>query len=1245
MTEEPRTELVEARELTDWDERDKFRHQDLADQLADLAVSAPTPANIALYGPWGSGKTGVGNLIKARLKQQEFKDAHPGCEKAEYVWFDAFKYAETPLRRHFLSQVADQLLGEKEAEDFRDRLYHSEVTSRINFEQLKNFRIVAAFVLILALGLFLAGLAAAAAAGIAVWTSGKGDPGFVDRALSYFSSAVGFSFAPAAVLGGLFALAGNTLPVTRTKDSPSSDEQFEAQFHDLLTEAGTERVVVFVDELDRCSPHQVVDVLDTIRTFLDVKGTVFIVAADQNVLERALTERVQQTTPSDPSNPYYSTGSAYLDKVFHYQTSLPPLLPGRITRYAVELVKGRPGLWSDPQIDVEWLISVLIPTHVRSPRRVKTLVNNYVLAYRLAQQRHAAGHLSTPPAARALELAKLVTLRTEFPRFARDLPLSRRLPELLLALADTPVMAKPSGVSDEVWAKAKVFTFGEEDVAVMLTDGDPHEDDDTDDSDDDELDEETTAAERSQHAAADTSAAMLQQLVYYLKKTQHIENPHRDLIFAEAQGNLFDLDESIAEDIEDAAVGARYDELVQTVDELEPGEQTNAVRFLAQQTREAAPGIEGQNLVEGLLAVAGSREPAVIDSCADEAIEAVNIHGNYGNLSGRSLPGALRLAIGTNRDGTDLVHHVIGHDSVLTNAELGNLILEFGDSLVAHADVVGRVAASRLIRAQTARETVRALHSLEHKDAILDKTDVPFGSRLQQASKADTDNPPDDPVEGRVRAAVLAIDAATDEALALEDRTILAFLVRVAYARDDQQYWLVASAHVSNLDDSDEGTLAKEAVLHRTSLMSVEAMREALAAIPDNFAADEHRREMTDQAAERLWSRREELGTGTYRDHDQQFVETLEHLARVSADGSAMERAELVDLIDEQLPEGSAVVPDVPSAAVEWSRLRRFAETGVLASDRVAALIGRRLRDALAYTPSAPQRPVPGDDAQQTILRWIRTVAQEASAAETASLIEAVQDCDWIPDANRQRISLLASADSHRLDPADVVCPFTTAEVQTLAAEHGAVVADAVSAWIDRFAKDADDLTAGLRHLHDHYKKVREGVHRFVEREDSDTLFAAAEREIQTSDEQGRPLNIALLEDLRFDRSDERAAADVLVAEFGRSGSRNPRRRELIEAWKVLGPQNDRVRRTLIEGITLPTLDSGGQEGFRIVFREMGLLADPPDGTKRNLKAALRKAAPAADEKRLEGEMARFRIIRKEKGGFLGLSEREVDED
>ena len=148
-------------------------------------------------------------------------------------------------------------------------------------------------------------------------------------------------------------------------------------------------------------------------------GCIFIVAADLQVLEQALRKKARQETPSDPSNPYYSTGSSYLDKIFQYQLSLPPLQSRQLTSFALDLVAGREGCWQRAE-NLPEVVSVLIASHVTSPRRVKVLLNSYAMTYRLAERRERDGLLAANLASRASEVAKLVCLRCEFPLFAAE---------------------------------------------------------------------------------------------------------------------------------------------------------------------------------------------------------------------------------------------------------------------------------------------------------------------------------------------------------------------------------------------------------------------------------------------------------------------------------------------------------------------------------------------------------------------------------------------------------------------------------------------------------------------------------------------------------------------------------------------------------------------------------------------------------------------------------------------------------
>jgi Cdc6-like AAA superfamily ATPase len=358
-------ELVDDRELDDI-ESDSFGHADFVRELARLVLATRMPANIALYGAWGSGKSSIARLLGKELPKEK--------EAVRFVIFDAWKYAETPLRRHFISQVASTL--EIKDDEFREGLYLEEQGRKVKFgkQQWADAARTTALVFLLPLA-----LALAIATGRARDAHGISWHGWWHSLSTGLLAAGGI----ASVLLGVVKFLADGFKVTTRKTAPSGDEEFERLFKQLVKRAETKRLVVFIDELDRCSPKQVVSVLETLKTFVSVDGCVFIVGADQQVLERALRERARQPTPEDVANPYYSSGSAYLDKVFQYQLSIPPMRSPALSRYALGLITGRPGVWKRVP-DLPELVSVLIPTHVVSPRRVKVLLNRFAIAYRLA---------------------------------------------------------------------------------------------------------------------------------------------------------------------------------------------------------------------------------------------------------------------------------------------------------------------------------------------------------------------------------------------------------------------------------------------------------------------------------------------------------------------------------------------------------------------------------------------------------------------------------------------------------------------------------------------------------------------------------------------------------------------------------------------------------------------------------------------------------------------------------------------
>lgn len=371
---------------------DRFRHADLVTELAALVCTVPTPANVALFAPWGSGKSGMGNLLATNLEDR------PGVR---FVRFDASKFGQAPLRRHFISQVA-KTLGKKNDEFSRD-LYRNVDERDVTFPGRELAGLIGVFTLTLVV--VIAALCAIALFVSAV-SSGGVKANWSRTVNDYLLPAL-----PVAAIGAIFIkMATGGIIVKSTRSAPSGEEEFERLFRKLVDRVNADRIVVFVDELDRCSPMEVASTLETIKTFLEVERCVFIVAADHQVLEQALRKKARQQTPTDPTNPYYSAGSSYLDKIFQYQYQLPPLKSRRLTDFALELVRDRDGVWQRVE-NLPEAVSVLIPTHVTSPRRVKVLLNSFALTYRLAERRAREGVLDSHLPARAGEMAKLVCLR------------------------------------------------------------------------------------------------------------------------------------------------------------------------------------------------------------------------------------------------------------------------------------------------------------------------------------------------------------------------------------------------------------------------------------------------------------------------------------------------------------------------------------------------------------------------------------------------------------------------------------------------------------------------------------------------------------------------------------------------------------------------------------------------------------------------------------------------------------------
>ncbi len=95
------------------------------------------------------------------------------------------------------------------------------------------------------------------------------------------------------------------------------------------------RIVVFVDDLDRCLPEKAVELLESIKLFLDLPGYVFVIGVDRDVIEKGITYhyRFYHQAKQDANEGIKQqceriiTPDEYLDKMIQVPLELPPIRP------------------------------------------------------------------------------------------------------------------------------------------------------------------------------------------------------------------------------------------------------------------------------------------------------------------------------------------------------------------------------------------------------------------------------------------------------------------------------------------------------------------------------------------------------------------------------------------------------------------------------------------------------------------------------------------------------------------------------------------------------------------------------------------------------------------------------------------------------------------------------------------------------------------------------------------------------
>jgi hypothetical protein len=250
------------------------------------ALTAPglDPLTVGVYGPWGSGKSTVLELLEQRLR---------GDRKYVVVRTDPWEYED---HRDVKGTLIGTVLGELERHVDAGRTRSQRAKGMI--QQLAK-------------RVSWARIGSAVSRGV-----------------------VTMQWDPATLLDAF------SLKSEERRDLVG----FKTDFAELLAElTEVERVVVLVDDLDRCLPEAVVQTLEAIKLFLSVRKMAFVIAADDTLVRDAIAMRLPQSTRSE------RIAAAYLEKIVQIPVSL-PRLPAHDAEAYVGLLLATRG-WDRSKLD------------------------------------------------------------------------------------------------------------------------------------------------------------------------------------------------------------------------------------------------------------------------------------------------------------------------------------------------------------------------------------------------------------------------------------------------------------------------------------------------------------------------------------------------------------------------------------------------------------------------------------------------------------------------------------------------------------------------------------------------------------------------------------------------------------------------------------------------------------------------------------------------------------------------------
>ena len=315
---------------------DRLNNMAIAKTIVSIIKDSKESVSIGVHGDWGAGKSSVLAMVEAELNSNSVLDGNSDIddwdETEEEEWesdeeteidstdvvivrfnswqYQGFEDAKIALMSAIVSQV-----------EKKSKHYYKKHKIKGGLRKLKEI-------------------------GGKVWTNL--DKLSIAKSIGKTAVSIATGTAPLAIINSmanhiketvtdrekveeLIGVIGGLIKDTEIETSGYKEmEEFRRNFNDLFREAHAGKLVVLIDDLDRCLPRVAIETLEAVRMFLSLDNAAFIIAADDLMIRYSVIEYFPRIIEQDTENKdigtkidYNRFADKYLEKLIQIPLHIP----------------------------------------------------------------------------------------------------------------------------------------------------------------------------------------------------------------------------------------------------------------------------------------------------------------------------------------------------------------------------------------------------------------------------------------------------------------------------------------------------------------------------------------------------------------------------------------------------------------------------------------------------------------------------------------------------------------------------------------------------------------------------------------------------------------------------------------------------------------------------------------------------------------------------------------------------------